>query len=128
MKCQYCGFENEEGAKYCAGCGEKIIEAEYVEPVIEQESPHVPKCFDVFAKLGFGLGLGGLIGCIFFGLGYIACVPGIVFSALGKKSIEFHSKANVGLILSIIGTIVGFLIYVIFIAVISILFDTPSYY
>ncbi len=122
MKCKYCGYENIEEAKFCAGCGENLAEEklETIEPeVVQEQEPHVPKCFDVFAKLGFGLGLGGLIACIFAGIGYTICAPGIVFSILGKRSIKYHGKANAGLVLSIIGTVVGFIIYVVVVALIE---------
>ena len=118
MKCKVCGLENVEDAKFCAGCGEQLVEEnveEVVPEVVEEPAkPHVPKCFDVFAKLGFYLGLFGLIGCVFVGLGYIAAIPGIVFSALGKKSIEYHDKAKKGFVLSLIGTILGIVIYFVF--------------
>jgi hypothetical protein len=111
MKCNLCGRENIEEAKYCAGCGNELVEEVVAEAFEESQKPHVPKCFDVFAKLGFGLGLGGLIGCLFIGLGYIVAIPGIVFSALGKKSINYHAKAKTGLVLSILGTVLGIIIY-----------------
>ena len=121
MKCNVCGLENVEEAKFCAGCGAKLLEEVTPEVVKQQEEPHVPKCFDIFAKLGFGLGLGGLIGCIFIGLGYIVAAPGIVFSILGKRSIKFRDKANKGLVLSIIGTVVGFIIYFLFFFIIGLI-------
>lgn len=121
MKCNVCGLENAEEAKFCAGCGAKLLEEVTPEVVKQQEEPHVPKCFDIFAKLGFGLGLGGLIGCIFIGLGYIVAAPGIVFSILGKRSIKCRDKANKGLVLSIIGTVVGFIIYILFFFIIGLI-------
>ena len=61
MKCNVCGKENVDEAKFCAGCGNELVEtveAEViedadVETVQEPETPHVPKCFYVFVKLGF---------------------------------------------------------------------------
>ena len=111
MKCNVCGKENIDEAKYCSGCGNELIEDVVGEVVGEPETPHVPKCFDVFAKLGFGLGLGGLLGCLLIGLGYVVAIPGIVFSALGRRSITYHDKAKKGLVLSIIGTVLGIIIY-----------------
>lgn len=119
MKCNVCGKENIDEAKFCTGCGNELVEtveAEVIEDdatvtAKEPETPRVPKCFDVFAKLGFGLGLGGLLGCILFGIGYVVAIPGIVFSALGKKSITYHEKAKKGLVLSILGTVLGLIIY-----------------
>ena len=121
MKCNVCGKENIDEAKYCSGCGNELVAEVTGEVVEEPQTPHVPKCFDVFAKLGFGLGLGGLIGCLLIGLGYIAAIPGIVFSALGKRSIEYHGKARAGLVLSIIGTILGLVIYFVFFIVVGII-------
>jgi hypothetical protein len=129
MKCNVCGKENIDEAKFCAGCGNELaetVEAEVIEDgnaeiAQEPETPHVPKCFDVFAKLGFGLGLGGLIGCIFLGFGFVAAMPGIVFSALGKKSIKYHNKAKKGLVLSILGTVIGIIVYFAFCIILGII-------
>lgn len=121
MKCNVCGKENIDEAKFCAGCGNELVEEVSGEVVEEPQTPHVPKCFDVFAKLGFGLGLGGLIGCVLIGLGYIVAIPGIVFSALGRKSIKYHDKAKKGLVLSIIGTILGIIIYFVFCIVLGVI-------
>ena len=129
MKCNVCGKENIDEAKFCAGCGNELVEtveAEIIEDGVvettnEPETPHVPKCFDVFAKLGFGLGLGGLIGCILFGIGYVVAIPGIVFSALGKRSIKYHNKATKGLVLSILGTVIGLTIYFVVCIIVGIL-------
>lgn len=120
MKCKVCGLENLEEAKFCSGCGEALVE-EPVEVVEEVAKPHVPKCFDVFAKLGFGLGLGGLIASILCGIGMAATIPGIVFSILGKRSIDYRAKANKGLVLSIIGTVASFIIYIVTIVVMALI-------
>jgi hypothetical protein len=69
----------------------------------------------------YSLGLGGLIGCVLIGLGYIVAAPGIVFSILGKRSIKYRDKANKGLVLSIIGTVVGFIIYFLFFFIIGLI-------
>ncbi len=126
MKCNVCGKENIDEAKFCAGCGNELVEtveAEVIEGTTanEPETPHVPKCFDVFAKLGFGLGLGGLIGCILLGFGCVVAMPGIVFSALGKKSIKYHNKAKKGLVLSILGTVIGIIVYFAFCIILGII-------
>ncbi len=129
MKCNVCGKENIDEAKFCAGCGNELVEtveAEVIEDVTveaveEPQIPHVPKCFDVFAKLGFGLGLGGLIGCLLFGFGYVVAMPGIVFSALGKRSIKYHNKARKGLVLSVLGTVIGLIIYFVVCVIIGVL-------
>ena len=130
MKCNVCGKENAEVAIFCVGCGNELVEEEVAEVFEEPQKPHVPKCYDVFAKLGFGLGLGGLIGCLFIGLGYIVAIPGIVFSALGKKSINYHAKAKTGLVLSILGTVLGIIIYFAFFFILGLLagLEDAGYY
>lgn len=104
MKCSNCNNEVYENLNYCTKCGNKINN--------EQEKK-IPRCFDVFAKLGFGIGLASLISCIFFGFGIFFAEHGIVFSALGKKSIKRKKMANVGLTISIISLILNVVIFTI---------------
>lgn len=55
-------------------------------------SPHVPKCFYIFQKVGFGLGLGSFIASFFawmfpFGIiTIIVSIIGLVLSILGKRA------------------------------------------
>lgn len=85
---------------------------------VEQE----PKCWRVFGKIGFILGLISFI-CSFTIILSVVSVyisePAIVFSALGKKTKdeEYKSKANKGLVFSIISLAVGFIGYIIFLVV-----------
>ncbi len=82
------------------------------------------KCWSVFAKLGFIFGLIGFIFSCTIILGviglYVACT-GLVFSILGKKTKneEYRSKANKGLVFSIIGTALGFVGYIVFAAIVA---------
>lgn len=111
MNCPFCNEEISATSKYCINCGKEII----------KEEKHVPKCFDVFATLGFWIGIVSLILGLFFGYGLFFVEHGIVFSALGKRSIKNKRKANFGLIISIISlifniimVIVSWIIFVLF--------------
>ncbi len=54
-----------------------------------------------------------LVLCFFLGIGSFFSIPGIVFSAIGKKSLNSYFKARKGVIISVIATILNFaLIYV----------------
>lgn len=114
MKCLNCGYEVEKEDNFCPVCGTPIskpVEAEYdTEP---DALPKQAKCWSIFAKIGFGFGLAGLICCWIYTIGIELATAGIVFSALGRKSYEYHSKAKTGLILGIIGTALSFVFMVI---------------
>lgn len=113
MKCLKCGYEVEGNARFCPVCGAEIYNP------IETECNTLPKqakCWSVFAKLGFGFGLAGLICSWIYTLGIVIAVHGIIFSALGLRSYEFGSKAKTGLILGIVGTVLGFIFSVMIIA------------
>lgn len=113
MKCNSCGYENNTDdleVKYCCNCG-KELNSDVID--LDTTEKPVPKCFDVFAKIGFYVGLFSLIGCIFFGMGFAFSEIGIVFSALGKRSKINKKYADRGLVLSILALILGVIIYVI---------------
>lgn len=89
-----------------------------------------PKCWKVFGKIGFILGLISFI-CsftvIFSMISLTIAEPAIVFSALGKKTKdeEYKSKANKGLVFGIVGLAVGFIGYIIYMVVLA-LFEADS--
>ena len=87
--CGNCGKELKEGQSICLNCG-----VQTGEPVKNRT--------DQFALVGFILGLVSIVTWLIplFGLGTGIC--GIVFSVKGLKSIVNKTKAQVGLILSII--------------------------
>ena len=128
MFCQNCGERLVDGVKYCPNCGAQINKEVVTEVVSTPSAPREARCWSVFAKVGFGLGLGGLIGCILFGLGFVVSIHGIVFSALGKRSSTMHNKARTGLILSIIGTAVGVFIYYLCIYLLGLYIEGASQY
>ena len=102
MKCSLCNIEFDNDLKYCCHCGREL-----------KQEITVAKCFDVFAVIGFIMGLVSLVLAAFFGIGIYLVVPGIVFSTLGKKSINDRKKAKAGLIISIISAVINFIVLII---------------
>lgn len=102
MKCPFCNEEVHDNINYCIYCGNKVINI---------KEKHVPKCFDIFAILGFWIGIVTLSLSLFFGVGLFFADKGIVFSALGKKSIKHNKKANAGLVTSIISIVVNYILF-----------------
>ncbi len=147
MNCNNCRGEVDVNATYCPHCGTKIQNNDVNYGELTSSVPKASgskKVWDIFALVGFGIGIGSLGGfalglLLGFGnpfsgfsiniLGCTAGVYGIVFSALGKKSIVNRSKARLGLVMSIIGTIIGFIIAVVWVVVDPYAFsDYISYY
>ena len=128
MYCKKCGKMVEDGSAFCPYCGadlrEQQAEAKEVdefvaEPVTENEDNGPWK---VFALVGFILGIVSLAGAIFT-VGLYTGIPGIVLSALGKKSKDpdRQEKAAKGLKLSIAGLIVSVVVEIILVVVVTIL-------
>lgn len=109
MKCSNCNIEFDDDLKYCCHCGREL-----------KQEITVAKCFDVFAKLGFSLGIVSLCLFLCFGIGILFADHAIVFSALGKKSIENRKRANAGLIISIISFVINLIIFIMFVVVFAI--------
>lgn len=127
MYCKNCGKELLEGTRFCSACGEPVmVEADLVneEPIIDvvfDEQPevpvkHVPRCFTIFGKIGYGLGLAGFI-CGFIPficyVGLELSTIGLVFSILGKRDEELASKTKKGRVFSILGLSIGFVMTVV---------------
>ena len=85
------------------------------------------KCWTVFAKIGFGLGLGGLICSFIYTLGLTICLHGLVFSILGLRSYYAHNKAQAGLIMSIIGIVLGFAFSIACVVCLMFMTTDPTY-
>ncbi len=132
--CKHCGKVSPDGTRFCGECGsplEDVVEnVEHVEEVNEtvystgtvdynaEPVQTEPKCWKAFAKVSFILGLIGFICSFTFVFSSVAlsvCEPGIVFAILGKKTKdeEYRSKANKGLVFSIIGFVIGIIFYTI---------------
>lgn len=118
MKCSICGNEVTNDVVFCPICGSKI-EKDIIEEVSTAEKPRNAKVWDVFAKLGWGLGLAGLICSWIYTLGLSLAVPALVFSILGKKSFKFANKARGGMIMSIIAIAVNFVATIIWVVIID---------
>ena len=121
MYCKRCGKELVEGTKYCPECGEnnEVVEAEVVDSVCETpqvNKPHVARCFTIFAKIGYGLGIATFI-CSFIPFVCLFSLSAgevsLVFSILGRKDPEMRSKAKKGLVFSILGLAISFIVWII---------------
>ena len=122
--CSNCGNELNEKDIFCSNCGNKINDN--VETVTPNEAKPVLRCFTIFGNVGYILGIITIILSFIPILGVYAIAPGvhgIVFSALGKKDVKQLKKCKKGLTLSIIGTIVGFVFFFVWIILIAELFD-----
>lgn len=116
--CQNCGNEVREDEKFCPACGASLNENEANIEIQNENS--VPKCFTIFGKIGYILGIVTIAICLIPGLNVLtleAGPVGIVFSCLGKKDTSLASKTKVGFILSLVGTIVGFIMYIIYMVI-----------
>ena len=102
MYCRYCGAEVNEEKGYCSSCGARLKEeAETVATVTGETSEKKQlKCWHVFANVGFGLGLGSLIGFWLYSISIFTAIAGLVFSILGSRSEINAGKAKKGIILS----------------------------
>lgn len=114
LYCQQCGSKLTENEKYCFVCGALLNENEANTEI--QNDNSVPKCFTIFGKIGFILGIITIAICLIPGWN-IVCFDigpiGIVFSCLGKKDPTLKNKTKAGFILSIVGFVVGLIINVI---------------
>lgn len=118
--CTNCGKELKGQEKFCTECGTEVQTEEAVDAVFsESNTPKkVARCFSVFGKIGPILGLVSFI---------IAFIPfvnvfssqigpvGIVFSILGKKDAALISSCKRGFWFSLIGTIIGTILYFVYI-------------
>ena len=115
MYCKYCGKELPEDAKFCPSCG-KSIDAKNESVVYETTPaytlPKEPKVWITFAKIGKVLGVISIAICWIPMLTLSTVgIPGIVFSALGKKSKLYNNEAHTGFTLSLLGTIISGVVY-----------------
>ena len=113
MYCKFCGRAIKDDANFCPFCGTK--NEDHQEEVVERETTLVEKGpWKNFAKAGMTLGIIS-ISTFFICFPSLLCgIPGIVLSALGLRSKENKGKATSGLVLSIIGFILGYIMYFIY--------------
>lgn len=132
MFCRKCGKELRENAVFCDQCGEKVevveeaivVENEVIDvttqPVEEQQVERGP--WKAFAKVGHIL---GIVSLATMWIPFLVCCAtgfyGIVFSALGKKSVENKQIASKGLKMNIAASIVSFVLTVVIYALIIVL-------
>ena len=126
MYCEKCGCKLVEGAKFCPECGNDveqntfdgfgINDNETVDSFSEPAEVHVPRCFTVFANVGYILALVGFI-CSFIPIvcsfTYQASIVGLVFCILGKRDPQLVAKTKKGRIFGILGIVFGFFMIII---------------
>ena len=130
MYCSHCGRAIRGDALFCPFCGTKTVfneqkekqvalEQEQSVELLEQENHNYQQTtrrgpWAGFAKAGMILGIVS-ISTFFICFPSLICgIPGIVLSALGKKSAENRGKASSGLVLSIVGFVLGYIMYIIY--------------
>lgn len=127
MFCTKCGKELENDAVFCPNCGAKVAELEIEEPVIESSENKKPaKCWSVFAKVSKILGIVAIATCwLPFLIGLEAGVSGIVFAILGKHAIDEEAISNRkrGLTMSIVGSIISYVVFLVFILVMVLVYN-----
>lgn len=114
MFCSNCGTKLDENQKFCPECGKSLIK-ENAEKRIElanfqDNQQKQSKCWNVFAGLGLGLGIGGASTFWIPFMGVMMSFTALVFSILGFKSQTSKGKAVVGFVFSIVGCVIGLMI------------------
>lgn len=112
--CLNCGAKLSKEAQFCGNCGSN--QSNGSQPVYSSEPQKPAKVWEVFGLIGMILGIVSLACSVTFILSSVGLTvgpAGIVFSCLGKKGQENYGKAKVGFILSLIGTILGFIFWII---------------
>ncbi len=120
--CVNCGKELQVEEKFCPSCGTPVEEVVVEEIVEEVKVNSVPKCFTIFAKLGYIFGLVSFILAFIPFVGLIAAElgpVGIVFSILGKKDPYMIAKSRKGLKFSIWGTVLSIVLYLVLMIIIA---------
>lgn len=125
-KCEKCGAENPDTAKFCTTCGANLIEqaAEKESENVERFTTEVTdnesgKPWATFANIGYILGIISLAFCWFPYSNFYLGGVGIVFSCLGKWSNSNREKAQKGFMMSLISTILNFVLSIILVSVLT---------
>ena len=123
MYCKKCGKELADDARFCPSCGEEQTPTTFEDPFTATVIPEVEekkplRVWSIFARVGKILGIvAAATSVIPFLIGLQVGIFGIVFSCLGRKALteEAYRSCKLGLILSIVGTVVSLISYVILI-------------
>lgn len=133
MKCINCNAELLDNGSFCPYCGTKseYQQEQKVEVINETKKEEVEteaSCWEDFAKISNTLGIVAISTFWIPILGLFAIlpgVPGIVFGALGKRSKKdgVSDIAQSGFTMSLVGTILSFVLFFVwyFIIIIAIL-------
>lgn len=103
--CYNCGKEVTKNHKFCSNCGYAFN--------------RVPKCFEIFGYVGFGLGIAAFVLSFLPLYGFVFDMMlspyAIVFSCLAQKETKVLSKANKGLVFGILGLVISLVSFILFI-------------
>ena len=125
--CQNCSAPIDENESVCTQCGTSLNAPVCTEKaIVEEQVPRRKGPWNTFARVGNILGTISIITCWI----PIVCVStwmtgpvGIALSAMGLRADApgMSAKARKGMVKSIIGTVVSFIVYFAFIVLLSIL-------
>ena len=124
MICPSCGRNNEESAKYCAGCGapldeyrivfDEVAEETNVNQTVTNTINNEPTKYSGKAIAGFVLGLVGMV------VSAVICgTLGIIFSALGMSDVKKNGKKGFGL--AVAGLVVSIIDIVLWLLMLTVL-------
>lgn len=118
--CTACGAELEDNAVFCDECGAKQIQQPSNNmPANKQINGTVVQDESQMRQSGFGIAsfIFGIISIITLGSFYFPEIIGIAFGIAGlKDKSKKHGMAKAGLIMSIIGTVILILLFVLIFA------------
>ena len=105
--CPNCGSELKQGAAICLSCGHLVQEIKPLEPV--NQSSNTGKTLSLLSIIFGGLG--------FFPLIFIGSIAGFIMSliVLSGSDKTYHSRAKIGLWLSVGSFILWILLYILYI-------------
>ena len=120
MKCNYCGADNKEGAKFCASCGAELkekkkeevkvekVEVKEVKEPVKETKPSTVKDGKATASLVLGI-CGLIIWCLTLPLTIVGLILGIASKERSGKRTAGIVINSIGLALSIIALIIMFM-------------------
>ena len=107
MYCSSCGQEVNDGTKFCPYCGNELKVEE-----INNNKPS--KVYSVFANIGKVFSIVAIASCWLPLFSLVLAAPGIVFSAIGKKSRDEEKikSCKKSITRCIVGAVISFIIFI----------------